>query len=76
MCVSLCQYTVDIAAVDEEDNDGAESESSTHSSSVFSRLEKTRVELEKKIGIGPLLQAYQLIQVCVCVCVCVCELCG
>ena len=36
---------------------------SDESGSVFSRLEKTRILLEDKLGIASLLEAYQLIQV-------------
>ena len=40
----------------------------TSSSSVFSRLEETRAQLETTLGLSSLLHAYQLIQVGVCVC--------
>lgn len=40
-----------------------ESEDLASSGSVFCQLEKTRVDLETKVGMESLLQAYQLIQV-------------
>ena len=47
----------------DEDDEGTESGSADQTTSMFSQLEKTRADLEGRLGLDPLLQAYQLIQV-------------
>ena len=45
------------------DEEGEEEDGPASSSSVFSQLERTRADLETRVGLESLLQAYQLIQV-------------
>jgi hypothetical protein len=52
---------LDESWVDSDEDEGGDGRPAS-SGSVFSQLEKTRVELETKVGMESLLQAYQLIQ--------------
>ena len=47
----------------EEEGEGAEPGGAGHTPSIYSQLEETRADLEGKLGLDHLLQAYQLIQV-------------
>jgi hypothetical protein len=46
----------------ESDEEDSEEEAVDSTTSMFSQLEQTRADLEDQLGVGPLLQAYHLIQ--------------
>ena len=58
MCVCVCA-----CVCVEEESKGVESSKLGPASSVFCQLEETRADLEHRLGLETLLQAYQLIQV-------------